>query len=61
VVVARMSKELPRWMMRDPAQVAEQLEEMARKRAAKTRSGRSDKAREELEKLFKEKPSEAKP
>gem|GEM_PF-5872002 len=56
-----MSKELPRWMMRDPAQVAEQLEEMARKRAAKTRSGRSDKAREELEKLFKEKPSEAKP
>jgi len=56
-----MSEPMESWRYRDPAIVAERLEEMARKRAAKTRKGRSDKAREELEKLFKEKPSEAKP
>ena len=44
--------------MRDPAIVAERLEEMARKRAAKTREARSEKAKRELERLFKEKASE---
>ncbi len=47
-------------MMGDPAYVAERLEEMARQRVAKTREGRAEKARQELEKLFKEKPDEQK-
>lgn len=53
-----MSADLPRWAYRDPALVAERLEEMARKRAAKTRESRAEKAKQELEKLFKEKPDE---
>ena len=50
--------DLPKWMMADPAVVAERLEEMARKRAARTREARSEKAKKELEKLFKEKAGE---
>lgn len=46
--------------MRDPATVAERLEEMARKRAAKTREVRNEKAKRELGKLFKEKAGEQK-
>lgn len=46
------------WRYRDPAIVAERLEEMARKRAARTREARAEKARQELEKLFKERAGE---
>lgn len=58
VLVAAMSVDLPKWMWRDPAYVAERLEEMARKRAFRTRDARAEEARQELEKLFKEKPGE---
>lgn len=48
--------DIPKWMMRDPAVVAERLEEM---RQAQQKKSRQDKAARQLKELFKEPPDES--
>lgn len=52
--------DLPKWMMRDPALVYERIEAQEQAKAARTPEAKQERARKELEELFKEGPSEQK-
>ena len=50
--------EIPRWMMADPSRVYERIEAMQQAQAARAPEAKQERARKELEELFKEPPSD---
>lgn len=51
--------DLPKWMMRDPAAVAERLEEMRQRQVDRSKEGQQAEAARKLKELFKESPNES--
>lgn len=55
-----MSPELPKWAMRDPFEVVARLEAQEQAQADRAQKAKQERAKRELEELFKEQPGEQK-
>lgn len=51
--------DIPKWMMRDPANVCERLEEMRQREFDRSKEGKGAQAARQLKELFKEPPNES--